>query len=110
MDNPFGMPRLRVWTNKLMSKFISRIIGLSIPDTQCGFRLINRKVLEKVTIKTNKFEVESEILIKAVWQGFLVRSVPIRSIYFKGGQSKINPFTDSIRFIKFVWQLRNERI
>jgi len=105
MSNPIGMPKLRVITNKFMSWLISRIVGQRIPDTQCGFRLIKREVLEKIKIKTDNFEIESEILIKAARFGFPIKSIPIKSIYFKSLQSRINPFIDTIRFIKFIFQL-----
>ena len=105
MSNPIGMPKLRVITNKFMSWFISRIVGQRIPDTQCGFRLIKREVLEKVKIETNNFEIESEILIKAARLGFPIKSIPIKSIYFKSLHSRINPFVDTVRFIKFILQL-----
>ena len=105
MFNPIGMPKLRIITNRLMSWLISRIVRQRIPDTQCGFRLIKREVLEKIRITTNNFEIESEILIKAARSGFSIKSVPIRSIYFKSLNSRINPFVDTMRFIKFILQL-----
>ncbi|NQT28147.1 MAG: glycosyltransferase family 2 protein [Candidatus Omnitrophica bacterium] len=105
MSNPIGMPKLRIITNKFMSWLISRIARQRIPDTQCGFRLIRREVLEKINIETNNFEIESEILIKAARSGFPIKSVPIRSIYFKSLHSRINPFIDTARFIKFILQL-----
>jgi len=105
MSNPIGMPKLRIITNKFMSWLISRIARQRIPDTQCGFRLIKREVLEKINIETNNFEIESEILIKAARSGFPIKSIPIRSIYFKSLHSRINPFVDTIRFIKFILHL-----
>lgn len=102
MDNPQGMPGIRFITNKIMSWFISRIVAQNIPDTQCGFRLIKREVLEKIRIRTSKFEIESEILIKAAKLGFTIGSIPIKSIYFKHQRSKIRPFTDTLRFLKFI--------
>jgi len=105
MSNPLGMPKLRVITNKFMSWFISRISGQAIPDTQCGFRMIRREVLEKIKLETNNFEIESEILIKAARWGFPIESVPIKSIYSKDRRSKINPLLDTIRFIKFILRL-----
>ncbi|UCD15505.1 MAG: glycosyltransferase family 2 protein [Candidatus Omnitrophota bacterium] len=111
MGNPGGMPALRVITNKAMSWFISRIAKQKIPDTQCGFRLIKRDVLEGIRIRTNKFEIESEILIKAARRGFFIKSIPVKSIYFKNQRSKISPFVDTIRFVRFILELdREERL
>ncbi len=102
MENPSGMPLLRIFTNKLMSALISKITGQFIPDSQCGFRMIKREVLEKINIKAKKFEIESEILIKAARLGFKIKSIPIKSIYFDNPQSKIRPFRDTLRFVKFI--------
>lgn len=108
MDNPWGMPKIRVITNKFMSWFLSKVARQKIPDTQCGFRLIKREVFEGIIIKTNKFEIESEILIKASRSGFPIKSIPIKSIYFKGQKSKISPFVDTLRFIRFIFYLERE--
>ena len=104
MDNHSGMPLTRVVANNLMSWIISAIIRQKIPDTQCGFRLIKKEVLERITIKTKKFEIESEILIKAGRAGFTIKSIPIESIYYKNIRSKINPFIDTIRFFNFIFK------
>ena len=96
-----SMPFVRVFTNKLMSWLISFVAGQSIPDTQCGFRLIKKEVLEKINLKTSKYETESEIIIKASRLGFKIESVPIKSIY-SGEKSQINPVIDTLRFIKFI--------
>jgi len=95
------MPLIRILTNKLMSWFISSLAKQKIPDTQCGFRLIKKEVLEKINLKTSKYETESEIIIKAARLGFKVESVPIKTIY-NGEKSQINPAIDTLRFIKFI--------
>lgn len=104
MLNPLGMPKVRIFTNKLMSSFISKIVNQKIPDTQCGFRLIRKDVLENTRLKTNKFEVESELIIKAA-DNVKIKSVPIKSIYAKNQKSRINPIMDTLRFLKFIFSL-----
>ncbi len=104
MDNHSGMPWIRVFTNKIMSWIISAILRQKIPDTQCGFRLVKKEVLEKIIIRTKKFEIESELLIKAGRAGFTIKSIPIESIYYKNLRSKINPFVDTIRFFNFIFK------
>ncbi len=96
-----NMPSVRVITNKFMSWLISFVAKQRIPDTQCGFRLIKKEVLEKINLKTSKYETESEIIIKASRLGFKVESVPIKTIY-NGEKSQINPVIDTLRFIKFI--------
>ncbi|MCK9573707.1 MAG: glycosyltransferase family 2 protein [Candidatus Omnitrophica bacterium] len=108
MHSPIGMPKIRILTNQAMSWLLSRMVSQNIPDTQCGFRLIGREVLEKIKFRTNKFEVESEILIKAAKEGFVIKSIPIQSIYFRRIKSKIHPFVDTLRFIRFLCTLNNK--
>jgi glycosyltransferase involved in cell wall biosynthesis len=101
MQKTKNMPLPRLLTNRIMSWVISRIIKQDIPDTQCGFRLIKKELLEKIKFSTFKYETESEILIQAGRKGFKIESVPIKTIY-QGEKSQINPFIDSIRFLRFI--------
>jgi len=101
MSKTRNMPFIRMLTNRFMSWFISQVARQKIYDTQCGFRLIKNDVLRKVGLKTSKFEIESELLIQASRLGFKIESVPIKSVY-AGEKSQINPFLDTIRFIKFI--------
>jgi glycosyltransferase involved in cell wall biosynthesis len=101
MSQRRNMPLVRVWTNKFMSWIISKVTKQKIPDSQCGFRLIKKEVLARLHLVTSKYEIESEILIKASRLGFKIASVPIKSVYV-GERSHINPFIDTLRFIKFI--------
>jgi len=96
-----GMPVLRIATNRFMSKIISAVAKQRIPDTQCGFRLVKKEVLQKMNLSTSKYETESEILIKAARLGFKIESVPVKTIY-SGQKSQINPFVDTLRFLRFM--------
>ncbi|PIQ89867.1 MAG: dolichyl-phosphate mannose synthase [Candidatus Omnitrophica bacterium CG11_big_fil_rev_8_21_14_0_20_42_13] len=99
MRNTENMPLSRIVTNRFMSWIISHASKQKIPDTQCGFRLIQRKVLENVVLYTSRYDMESEILIKAAKIGYKIESVPIETIY-KGSKSQIHPILDTLRFIR----------
>ena len=108
MQNCIGMSWVRQMTNSFMSRFISRLAGQHIPDTQCGFRLIKIDVLKNIKLISQRFEIESEILIKAARSGFKVISTPIKTIY-QGEKSKISPFIDTLRFVRLIINVKNER-
>lgn len=95
------MPSLRRNTNRFMSYVISKVCGQDVPDTQCGYRLITRKVLESVALDSSNFEIESELIVKAGRKGFKIASVPVKAIY-RDEKSKINPVLDTLRFIAFI--------
>ena len=103
MHKPKDMPITRFLTNKFMSWIISHIVKQKIPDSQCGFRLIKKEVLEKIKFETNNYDAESELLLKAARLGFKIGAVPIDTIY-RGEKSRINPFVDALRFIRLMFR------
>jgi glycosyltransferase involved in cell wall biosynthesis len=96
-----NMPRIRILTNQFMSWIISCITKQDIPDSQCGFRLIRKEVLQQIKLRTKNFEIESEMLIEASHAGFEIMSVPIKTVY-NNERSHIHPVRDTIRFIKYI--------
>lgn len=95
------MPLVRILTNRFMSGLISLITRQRIPDTQCGFRLLKKEVLTRLGLSASKYEIESEVLIRAAHLGFKIESVPVKTIY-SGQKSQINPFFDTLRFLRFI--------
>lgn len=98
------MPAIRWFTNRVMSLVISLICQRDIRDSQCGFRLIKRKVLEKLNLNTSKYEIESETIIEASRRGFRISFVPIQAIYSKE-TSGINPLLDTLRSLRLLLKI-----
>lgn len=96
-----SMPSDRKHTNRFMSGLISMLAGQHVPDSQSGFRLIKREVLQSIRLESSNYEIESEMIIRASRAGFKIESVPITTVY-KGETSRINPVVDTFRFIAFV--------
>lgn len=101
MFNIKDMPFIRILTNIFMSFIISIFCRQEVSDTQCGFRLVKRVVLENIRLLTSNFEIESEMLIRASRLGYKISSIPIETIY-QVKSSKISPIIDTFRFIKFM--------
>ena len=101
MSNAASMPRARFITNRIMSNIISKMCGQEIADTQCGFKLIKRSVLENINFEFSNFEIESEIILKAARKGYRIESVPVQTVY-QDETSKIRPISDAIRFFFFL--------
>ena len=108
MQMPSGMPLIRQLTNRLMSWFISALIKQKVPDTQCGFRLIKKNLLKQLKLNTNRYETETEILIKTARLGYQIKSIPIESIY-RHEKSQINPLVDTYRFIRFIIKEKSKK-
>jgi len=101
-----AMPLDRLLTNRTVNLVVSLLSGVRTTDVQCGFRYIDLKIFDKVQLKTNNYQTESEMMIKAVRQNYTVGFVPITTIY-GNEKSYINPLVDTIRFIsmavRFLW-------
>lgn len=95
------MPLDRRFSNKMTSLIISLITGKRVRDSQSGYRLIKTDVLKRITLVSQRYETESELLVKALRQGFAIAHVPIRTIY-NAQPSHIHRLKDTLRFIRIV--------
>jgi glycosyltransferase involved in cell wall biosynthesis len=105
MNNLTGMPFVRRAVNRYMSNRISRICRQKIPDTQCGFRMLDRQLIPELLDGGNRFDYETEMLIIASRKGYRIESVPITTVY-SDEVSKIHPARDTIRFFKLMRRYR----
>lgn len=103
-----NMPLVRRLTNQFMSFLLSIVCKRRILDTQCGFRLIRRRVLKKIKLVSKKYDLESEMLIKASRMRFKIASIPIETIYGEE-LSRIHPVKDTIRFIGLLAKSYGDR-
>jgi glycosyltransferase involved in cell wall biosynthesis len=105
MNNLAGMPFIRRVVNRYMSSGISRLCGQKIPDTQCGFRMLDRQLIPELLGGGDRFDYETEVLIIASCKGYRIESVPITTVY-TDQVSKIRPARDAVRFFKLMWRYR----
>ena len=97
-----AMPFLhRYIGNPFLSYLLRKFFKLNINDAHSGFRLIKRKVLEKLDLKTSGMEFASEMLIKSKKNKLNIKEVPI-SYYPRKGFSKLNSFRDGWKHLRFM--------
>jgi len=99
------MPRYRAIPNKIGETMISFAARKRIRDTQSGYRLYSRGVIEKVSCRSTGFEMETEILIKASRMGAHIEEIPVATIYQENYKTNFRPVADFYR-ISIVF-LRN---
>lgn len=98
-----SMPGHRVLSNVLTSYIITWFTGQQIKDSQCGFRLIHKDVLEKIELTENGYQLESEMLLESAKEGFLIDWVSIPTIY-NDEKSYIGHFSDTFRFTRLMFR------
>jgi glycosyltransferase involved in cell wall biosynthesis len=100
MDHSAAMPWLRRQVNRWMSRRISRLTGVELPDSQCGFRLAHLATLCDLPIRASRFEIESAMLVAFCRAGCRVDFVNVQTIYQRE-RSRINPLTDTVRWLRW---------
>lgn len=105
MNNLADMPFIRRVVNRYMSRRISRVCGQKIPDTQCGYRMLDRQLIPELLGGGHRFDYDTEVLIIASRKGYRIDSVPITTVY-TDQVSKIHPMRDAIRFFKLMRRYR----
>lgn len=103
MQQNKNMPFDRKWTNMVTSKIVSFLAKIKVRDSQCGFRLLSRKLVQNLKLTTHQYDMESEMIIQAGRMGYLVGEVPIQTIY-QNEVSQIHPLRDTINFIKLCFK------
>ena len=101
MDDVARMPFVRRIVNRYMSSQISRVCGQRIPDTQCGYRMLDRQAIPELLGGGHRFDYDTEVLIIASRKGYRIESVPITTVY-TDQVSKIHPARDAFRFFKMM--------
>ena len=98
------MPVGRRVTNALASRAVGAIVGATVPDPQCGFRAMRRAVLETVHAPGDRYEFETEFLIRAARSGFTIVAIPVPTMY--GAPSHFRALRDSARVVRAIWRHR----
>jgi len=93
--DPATMPLGRRFTNWLASALVSRATGFPVPDSQCGFRAMARKVAERVQPAGRRYEFETEFLFDAVGRGFRLGWIAIPTVY-EGEESHFRYIADTL--------------
>lgn len=95
-----NMPSKNTFANKFSNFWFRIETGLSLTDTQSGFRLYPLARLDVSRwYYTTKYEFELEVLVLAAWKGIPVKNVPVHVYYPPAGErvSHFRPFRDFTR-------------
>jgi glycosyltransferase involved in cell wall biosynthesis len=91
---------LKSSVGKRFSNFwITVMTGLKLSDTQSGFRLYPIRKLAGTRYLSTRFEFEVEVIVRSVWKGLEVETVPVEVYYAPEGEriSHYRPFVDFMR-------------
>ena len=106
------LPRRR-FANRFSARCIAFASRTNVTDSQSGFRLYSANLLRAVRLRSDGFDMESEVIVHAGWRGFKVITIPI-DLGFVDGQSTSHykPLMDTVRIAwtviraRYFWRAR----
>jgi glycosyltransferase involved in cell wall biosynthesis len=96
---PGLMPLPRIISNRLTSWVLGMLCGMKIDDSQCGYRAYSAALLHAVRPRFKRFEMESEMILRACRLDFPVHFIAVQTLYLKV-PSHISHALDTIRWIR----------
>ncbi len=92
-----GIPKKSSFGNRFSNFWFWFETGISLKDTQSGFRLYPLRALP-TRFYTKKFEFEIEVIVRLAWRNIPVENVPIKVLYDPVERvSHFRPFRDFTR-------------
>jgi glycosyltransferase involved in cell wall biosynthesis len=88
--------------NFLINMTIMTLTGKHITDSQTGFRAFRKEFLQAVDLESYGYEIESEITIKGLKNGFTFQERPISCTRRKHNVSKLRILSDGTKIFKTI--------
>lgn len=102
-----GMLPRRRNANRFSAWTISHAAGVRVTDSQSGFRFYSARLLREVKLRTNGFDMESEVIVRAGRKGFAIATIEIDLAFVDGiSTSHYKPLKDTLRIAWTVVRAR----
>lgn len=106
--NRFGnlaeMPITRNLGNRFLSLITKLASGISVQDSQCGFRAYNAHILPKLVLHQRGYEVCSEIICEVGRNRLNYAQVPVKTIYDSLAHKKSQDFSNAFNIILRIFE------
>lgn len=76
-----GVPKKSSFGHRFSNFWYWVETGIHLQDTQCGFRSYPLEVMQRTAYWSGRFEFEIEVIVRAAWDGIVVKNIPVRVRY-----------------------------
>jgi len=94
--------KLHILGNHLINLTIMILTGRKITDSQTGLRAFKKEFLQKNCLESLGYEIETEITVKGLKNGFTYQEVPIICKSRTYGVSKLRILSDGVKILKTI--------
>jgi len=102
--------RLNRLGNSLFNITIMILTRKHVTDSQTGFRAIKKQVIDKLNLNTTGYDIETEITVKSLKNGFTFQEKPISCHRREYNLSKLKILQDGSRIFKTILKANATRI
>ena len=88
--------------NRIINVIIMTLTRKYVTDSQTGFRAFRREVLKKLDLTSEGYEIETELTVRGLKNGFKYQEIPINCRKRKYHQSKLRLLLDGIKILKAI--------
>jgi glycosyltransferase involved in cell wall biosynthesis len=94
--------KLHMLGNHLINTAIMVLTRKLITDSQTGLRAFKREFLQKIHLESYGYEIETEITVKSLKNGFKLKEVPISCEKRKYNISRLKILSDGFKILKTI--------
>ncbi|MEM3697191.1 MAG: glycosyltransferase family 2 protein [Candidatus Bathyarchaeia archaeon] len=94
--------KLHMLGNRIINVTIMVLTRKLITDSQTGLRAFKKEFLEKVNLKSCGYEIETEITVKGLKNGFKFKEVPISCRKREYNISRLRIISDGLKILKTI--------
>lgn len=92
----------RRFGNRMFVAIVNTLYGSNYTDLCYGYRAFKKEALDRLKIKTNGFEVETEQSILMIKAGLKIKEVPSFEIKRRYGFSRLHSFRDGWKILRII--------
>jgi glycosyltransferase involved in cell wall biosynthesis len=94
--------KLHMLGNHLINATIMVLTRKLVTDSQTGLRAFKREFLKKISLESCGYEIETEITVKGLKNGFKFQEIPISCRKREYSISKLRILSDGVRIFKTI--------
>jgi glycosyltransferase involved in cell wall biosynthesis len=102
-----SMPASDWLGNRFLSLTTNLLYNTSLSDMECGYKLFTRKVLDDITIESDRFDFEPEITAKVLRRGYRIYEVPVSYAGRPASEGRKFDWRDGVRavgtLVRYRW-------
>jgi len=94
--------KLHMFGNYLINMTIMTMTGKWITDSQTGLRALKRDFLQKISLESEGYEIETEMTVKGLKNGFVLKEIPVSCDKRRNGVSRLCALRQGPKILKTI--------